>query len=296
MRIKKKILSLFALLLAFTMSIGGITAFAYNPDTPLGQLQSAVKNGKYEDGGIDYNIDVSEKMYKQTGGGYTMYLALMSGDADKFVNTAAYDKLTSNEQQNFIKDMLSIAQNMADYTDSQNRGDAGSVTTETVDDFLEILTNELGVGSAILSALLKDVKPNYGTAMSILSPFSGAIGTFMAIGAILILTLLGASIVLDMAFICIPPFQLFLMPQGASGPRKEDGGSSKIGGFVSMEAVKAVTEANGAKDGEYKSPLIIWAKRKVIQIALCCICLLYLVGGQIWGLMGKLLDLFTGFI
>lgn len=198
------------------------------------------------------------------------------------VNEDQFKDLTKKEQQRFTTKLVEEA--------NAQVGNNG-VTSSTVTGLLQKLQSKPGMGSKLLTEILKNTKPDYVRANSIYQPFSGIVGTALGLGAILILAILGIVIVSDIAFITLPPYR-GLMGEG-EGEKK---GLSKF--LVSHEATSAVREAEGSDSGQgsYKYAVGIYLRRRAIALIILGICLLYLVQGQIYVFVGFIMDLVQGFL
>ena len=161
-----------------------------------------------------------------------------------------------------------------------------------------VMQQQTGMGASLLASLLQNTKPDYTTANRIYEPFSGVVGTILGIIAILIMSALGITMALDLAYITIPAFQM------AMGCSDESGNGTKgkgIGGIISQEAKSAVKAADGGQggqsgDGSYKAAVGIYFKYRWKGLVLLGICLLYLVQGQIYSFVAWFIDLFSGFL
>lgn len=198
------------------------------------------------------------------------------------VNEDQFKDLTKKEQQRFTTKLVEEA--------NAQVGNNG-VTSSTVTGLLQKLQTKPGMGSKLLTEILKNTKPDYVRANNIYQPFSGIVGTALGLGAILILAILGIVIVSDIAFITLPPYR------GLMG--ESDGDKKGVAKFlVSHEATSAVREAEGSDSGQgsYKYAIGIYLRRRAIALIILGICLLYLVQGQIYVFVGFIMDLVQGFL
>lgn len=137
--------------------------------------------------------------------------------------------------------------------------------------------------AAAVRNLSNDVNADFATAYSWFKPFSGTVSTILGLLCILITVFLGLMIVIDVAYLSLPPFKAALDKTNGEKPK-----------FVSNEAYKACLEA---EKGESKAPVIgIYLKLKSVQIILVSICLLYLVSGKIYSLVAWIIDSFSGVV
>lgn len=276
MKLNKYLLSA-AVLTGF--AFGGLqatTAHAITTEQAESNLTTGIYNKMAEDkytlegGG---NISGKELFNKKSNG---------SSGTSYDVNEDQFKDLTKKEQQRFTTKLVEEA--------NAQVGNNG-VTSSTVTGLLQKLQTKPGMGSKLLTEILKNTKPDYVRANNIYQPFSGIVGTFLGLGAILILAILGIVIVSDIAFITLPPYR------GLMG--ESDGDKKGMAKFlVSHEATSAVREAEGSDSGQgsYKYAIGIYLRRRAIALVILGICLLYLVQGQIYVFVGFIMDLVQGFL
>ena len=82
-----------------------------------------------------------------------------------------------------------------------------------------------------------------------------------------------------------------LMGDADSGSRD---GMAKF--LVSTEATTSVRDAEQGDSGGYKHAVGIYLKRRIVSLIFLGFALLYLVQGQIFTLVGYILDLVSGFL
>lgn len=302
MKTKNRLVArIMAFMLALTMMLGTcVTASAATAAEALDKLEEAVVIGKYtciETGKI---YDMTPMSYKTSGGGYFTYLEITGANYTTvdFFNETKFQELTASAKQDFLKDTMSIANAMV-YDTENNEASTHGVTSETVDTMLRIYQNKAGMGSQLLATLMSETKPDYASANAIYAPFSGVVGTIIALIAILVMALLGVTMALDIAYIVIPPVQMAL--GGDEGGQGGKDGKKGLSGLVSKEARSAVKAAEGGggaggQSGEYKAAIGIYFKYRWKGLVILGICLLYLVQGEIYNFVAWFIDLFSGFL
>lgn len=276
MKLNKYLLSA-AVLTGF--SFGGLQATTTHAITTE-QAESNLTTGIYN--------KMAEDKYTLEGGGNVSGKELFnkksngSSGTSYDVNEDQFKDLTKKEQQRFTTKLVEEA--------NAQVGNNG-VTSSTVTGLLQKLQSKPGMGSKLLTEILKNTKPDYVRANNIYQPFSGIVGTALGLGAILILAILGIVIVSDIAFITLPPYRGLM---GESDGDKK--GAAKF--LVSHEATSAVREAEGSDSGQgsYKYAIGIYLRRRAIALIILGICLLYLVQGQIYVFVGFIMDLVQGFL
>lgn len=139
--------------------------------------------------------------------------------------------------------------------------------------------------ASLVRQLSNDVNADFAEAYMMFKPFSGVVGTILGVFAIAIFITLTMMILVDLSYIVIPMIRDFLTPSSANAKPK----------FVSNEAWYAVKEVDGANDTQ-KNVLLIYLKKKTMQFVALSICILYLLSGEIYILIGNLMDMFRGIL
>lgn len=246
---------------------------------PTGYMESYITNG----GGVTVISDNQNKTYPKEGGGSYKYSELVD---DGYVN-GNFTELTSKGKESLLTDMNTYAESAV----KEN----SNITNQTKTTWLTNLQQCNGVGTQLMNTILQNTKPDYATANRIYEPFSGIVGTCLALGAILIMAFLGITMVLDLSYIGIPAFRMMV---GGDDKGGKDGKPK----FISWEAVSAVTQAEGGNGGSgqdgsgNKVAVGIYFKKRVIMLIVLGVCLLYLISGQIYTLVSWILDLVSGFL
>lgn len=275
--------SLYGIVLLSAMALGGLSSTIVGAVTTE-QAESNLTTGIYN--------KMAEQEYTLEGGGSVDGKQLFnkenngSSGTNYDVNEAQFQDLTKEEQQRFTTELVEHA--------NEQVGENG-VTNSTVTGLLQKLQTKKGMGSKLLTEILKNTKPDFVRGNAIYQPFSGLIGTVLGLGAILILAFLGIIMVSDLAYITLPPYRA-LMGGGEGEGGKRDGAAKFL---VSHEAVSAVIESEGSSEGSqggYKYAVGIYLKRRAIALILLGLALLYLVQGQIYTLVGYIMDLVQGFL
>lgn len=246
---------------------------------PTGYMEAYITNG----GGTTTQKDATDKTYPKEGGGSYAYSELV----EKGYVNGNFTELTSKGKENLLTDMNTYAESAV----KEN----SNITNQTKTTWLTNLQQCNGVGTQLMNTILQNTKPDYATANRIYEPFSGIVGTCLALGAILIMAFLGITMVLDLSYIGIPAFRMMV---GGDDKGGKDGKPK----FISWEAVSAVTQAEGGNGGSgqdgssNKVAVGIYFKKRVIMLIVLGVCLLYLISGQIYTLVSWILDLVSGFL
>lgn len=277
-KLKNRKQQLLALATVSALTLCGLASSSVSAITTE-QAESNLTTGIYN--------KLAENTYELEGGGTITGKELFNKQSNGSngtlydVNEDQFQDLTKAEQQQFTTDLVEEA--------NAQVGDNG-VTSSTVTGLLQKLQTKKGMGSKLLTEILKNTKPDYVKANNIYQPFSGIVGTLLGLGAILIMALLGIVMVSDLAFISLPPYRGLM--GGAEGGERE--GVAKF--LVSHEAISAVREAESSSEGNYKYATGIYLKRRIVALIFLGLALLYLVQGQIYAIVGYLLDLVSGFL
>lgn len=292
------IIIIFVMTMCLTTLFSGVmtTYASISPAQSYTNLLIKIRSGKYiMQTGDEKSYDFSRKQYKMDGGGFKLYTQMFDSDGtmtsfQSIIDTSALDSLTTGAKQDFVKDMLTIANAMV--YDYENGYKEDAVSNDTVNTFCTELQGLSGMGSTLLASLMSNTKPDYATANKIYQPFSGIVNTILGVVSILVMSLLGITMALDIAFITIPAFQM--MMGGVEGNDSNKG----LAGIISQEAKSAVRtcENGGGSNGEYKAAIGQYFKFRWKGLVILVICLLYLVQGQIYSAIGWFIDLFSGFL
>lgn len=271
-----------ALMMAFSFFMSGLVVHA-DPVTTATFSEAVYNNGVSQ---------YATKTYPTSGGGsYTFADLMIKSTADStkdiyMLNETRYKELKSSAQSDLLTDINRMAESVIAADAAAGNSD---YTNESLTNWYAILQQQEGVGSKMLNMVLENTKPDFVTANKIYEPFSGLVGTALGLGAVLIMALLAIVMVCDIAYITLPPIRIF-----AGEENERSGIKSKL---FSHDATYAVQQAENADagNGSPKQALGIYFKRRVFMLILLGICLLYLIQGEIFNMVGMILDLVSGF-
>ena len=287
-----KILGIFLLCLSMVF-MSSMVAFADTPavvDDPEAQMNTLSNSV--------YNQFTTDDKYKKEGGGVYEGQSIFtgwdyqkgapasgSGTVGYTIDEKKFNELTSAAQSAFVSDVAKKSYDVVDASDT--------LSEDTVENWWKELQTKDGVGSKFLNVVLENTKPDFVSANRIYKPFSGLVGTVMGLIAVLGMGLLGIVLVADIFYIVIPPVRMLV----AEGDGGKDGKLplTKVFSNDAIYAVK-VAEENSDAGGSKKQALGVYLGRRVPMLILLGICLLYLVQGQIYTLVGWILDLVSGFL
>lgn len=159
------------------------------------------------------------------------------------------------------------------------------ITENTAQNINEKFTEaDSTVGSAMMGLLLNNVSADLFTAMKWISPMLSFLRVLIGVGCIVIILLLVFSTVMDCVYIGLPMWREH---------SEKDGGGKPFG--VSMEAISTVKEVESDTGGKYKNPYVVYIKRRATTYFVLALCILYLIAGELSGLISGLLAMVEGF-
>ena len=142
------------------------------------------------------------------------------------------------------------------------------------------------LATVMLMVNLNDVKADLYRAYKIMEPFLNILNVVLGVGCVLLMLILVASTVMDLAYIGLP---MWRETQDAKGKKNPFG--------VSYEALRTVQEVEkglGGGDGDYRNAYLLYFKRRALTYIILAICIMYLICGGISGIIGFVLSLVTG--
>lgn len=137
--------------------------------------------------------------------------------------------------------------------------------------------------SGLVRQLSEDVSVDMPAAYAWFRPFSSPLSVFLGCVTIAIFALLGISTVVDISFLTIPGVQWLLIRKSSENEKPR---------FVSLEAWEAYKHASITHEGV----LGLFFKKKAGQMIVLGICVLYLVSGNLFALVAKIVDYFQGLV
>ena len=184
------------------------------------------------------------------------------------INNQVYNKLNMAEKEKYMKIALNGIQNSSISVINRNK-------------IYSFIANSDTRVSGLVRQLSEDVSVDMPAAYAWFRPFSSPISIALGVITIFIFALLGISTVIDIAFLTIPGVQLMLITMGSDNDKPK---------LVSLEAWAAYKEASVS----HKSVLGLFFKKKAGQMIVLGICILYLVSGNLFALVAKIVDYFQG--
>jgi len=193
------------------------------------------------------------------------------------VNMQTYNNLPAKTQQKVMQITLSAIQNSPLSSPLKNKlyNDICALDETT---------------TSLVRQLNDDVRADFWSAYMWFKPFTGPIGTALGLFCLFLFTVLGLSIVFDLAYINVPIVQAMI-----NGHTKQ-GGAGKPP-LISLEAWNAVKTAESQiGGGRYVNANWEFFKHKTSQYVVISICILYLASGDLFGAIAGFIDYFRGFL
>lgn len=188
-----------------------------------------------------------------------------------------YMALTHDEQEKSKEEMLSTVSGWG-------------LSQEAIDDITTKFRNQPELeftDSALLKLMFADTKADLAAAMRLFSPFQGTVGLILGIGVVFIILLLIVSTVFDLVYLGIP------IARNNMDSKAEKKNSDRPFG-VSRDACRIIEEYDKEGGGQ-GNIYFIYLKKRISTYIILAICILYLISGQLAGLIGWLMDLVSGF-
>ena len=168
---------------------------------------------------------------------------------------------------------------------------SSSVSAQTQNNIIDQLNASSSEVSKMLIPLVMDAtSADLYTAMKFLKPILPIVRVIFGIGAIVISLFLIGTTIVDLCFIGLPVARERLQAR-----QDERGGRIP---FVSSDAVSVVRDVESSLEsaGTYKNAYLLYFKRRILTYIILSICILYLVVGELGGLISWILTLGEGVV
>lgn len=190
------------------------------------------------------------------------------------VNMVEYRKLKEKDKQTVMQQAISIITSKETNISRMNKN---KIFNNLCD--LDVST------SSFVRQLSDDVTADFNEAYSrYFKPWSGELGIALGVISLGMFISLAMMILIDLAYIVLPFFQMLFTDLGYKKNRPM---------FVSIEAVNAVKEAESKAGQGYTNPVGVYFRSKLKQLIAISLCLVYLVSGEIYNLIGAIMDYFS---
>ena len=184
------------------------------------------------------------------------------------INNQIYGDLDMEDKERFMTIALNGIQNSSISTINRNK-------------IYSFIANSDKRVSGLVRQLSDDVIVDMPAAYAWFKPWSGPLGIGLGILTIAIFVLLGVSTVIDIGFLTIPLFQCWLIHECSAKEKPP---------LVSLEAWDAYKESVETHSGV----LGLFFRKKAGQMIVLGVCILYLVSGNLFALVAKVVDYFQG--
>lgn len=268
----KKLFTSVAFMLIMLMSIT-MTAFAADiniPSTDAKAVEDIITKLN-----TDKRLDVELKPNATT---QDTKLIKVNGTKITF-NEEAFNEATEKSKKAALKAFVKELQNSSVSEQSQQK---------IIDDMSLADSN---VSRMLIPLVMDSTSADIYTAMRWLGPILPIVRVIFGVGAICISLFLIGSTIVDLCFIGLPIAREGLQNRG------ENKGGGRVP-FVSSDAVSVIKETESSLDssGGYKNAYLVYFKRRVLTYIILSICLLYLVVGELGGLIAWILSLGDGVV
>ena len=185
-------------------------------------------------------------------------------------SNSRYKNLPTNERRDFMETALLL---------TKESGMGSQIKNKTYN----FIAKQDTTTSAAVKYLRSDASTDFAEAASWFKPFGSVAGVILGVLSLFIFMFLGLSILIDVAYMALPPFRLMISNGRDEKPK-----------FISTEAYSSVKKSESTMTGEYyEGYMSIYFKRRVSSIILMSIALGYLISGQIYDIIVYIIDSFT---
>jgi hypothetical protein len=163
-----------------------------------------------------------------------------------------------------------------------------SISADTQSDIMNrIQESDPDVSAIMLPMVFDNTKADIFTAYKWVAPFLGVVRVIFGLGSIAIILFVIASTIMDLAYIGLPMWR----------EHQEDktGHSGKKPFGVSYEALATVIAVE-KNLSEYQNAYLMYLKRRAITYVVLSIAILWLIAGEMSGLIGWVLNLASGVV
>lgn len=225
------------------------------------------------------------------------YWTTEDGKAYRVLNGEAISRMKPAERNKFYS---RIQQRQTTFLKEQEEIEDGKgVTSTTASLWWKEMQSVHGVGAQYVAQLTSGLKVDLVAGNMFFQPLNGIIGVVLGIASVAIMSFLALSFMLDIFYITIPFFRMMCDNSGGNrqGSRQGGGygGGMGIGGgrggaggpaYISAQAKNAVREEEGGRNA-----LLSYFKHSVVKIVVLVLCLMFLISGKIYSLIGTLMNI-----
>lgn len=238
-------------------------------------------------GGFQFNITKAGTTTVTTGDNpvldksFGVYKLSITGNKYSITyDSDAFNNLSDKDQSKATSEMLQTVS-------------AWQLDSKSVTNLAEKLENNNNIvfSKADAVAILFNQGADIMGALTWFMPFQGALGLILGVGVIIVMALLLISTVLDLVYIGLPTARMAMSA-------KAEGQGKEIPFGISTDAYRIVQQTaetgSGGSGGNQGNPYLQYFKKRFVTYIILAVCILYLLSGQIGGLISGLLNLASG--
>lgn len=240
-----------------------------NPCIVISQVDSSNQDVTLIKNTVD---DVNESLFNSLGLAEFLGYSYSNKTITIELDNTVYRNLSQENKQELMSICLNGIQNSKISTTNRNK-------------IYNFIADTDATVASLVRQLSDDVVADFAGAYAYFKPFTSPISIFLGVLTILIFVLLGLSIVVDIAWLVIPGFQWLLMRSSESTKPP----------LISIEAYNAYKECESGSNTS-RTPLGIFFKMKTKEFLVLGVCLLYLISGHLYTLVGIVIDYLQGLL
>ena len=276
--------SKFLVLLIALMMLLSITVFAATDITITSDNKSEFENvfkGVEEavessTSATDYKVSVNMKEKSSTGATSEVLIQYDTTSGKLTFNEEVFRRANQKEAKKIMSALINQIKDSSLPLDMQQ------------DIMSQIQESDNDVAAIMIPLIFDESRADLFTAYKWLYPFLQILRVVFGIGAVAIVLLLIGSTIMDLVYIGLPVWR---------EQQAEKGKGSKNPFGVSYEAIKTVTEVEkNLGDGGYQNAYLLYLKRRALTYIVLAVCLLYLIVGELGGLISWILSLASGVV
>lgn len=210
---------------------------------------------------------------------------------NKTINEKYFNSLTKDSQKE-VADKL-YSKYLSEY---ENKDNVSQTVKNLALDALKSISNSSSrLGSMMLNRLSSTMQPDFIGASKVINPFQRPLGVIVGIIIMGIYMALAVTIVLDLAYIGIPAFTVFMGMEVYKQDDQNNKDKFNWRSIISNDAKNAL-KAKGDGGTSTGSAMLKYFKGRIFFFLVFAFVSYYLVFGKMFELIGIILDFFNGFI
>lgn len=274
--------SKFLVLLIALMMLLSITVFAATDITITSDNKSEFENvfkGVEEavessTSATDYKVSVNMKEKSSTGATSEVLIQYDTTSGKLTFNEEVFRRANQKEAKKIMSALINQIKDSSLPLDMQQ------------DIMSQIQESDNDVAAIMIPLIFDESRADLFTAYKWLFPFLQILRVVFGVGAVAIVLLLIGSTIMDLVYIGLPVWREQQADKGKKNP---------FG--VSYEAIKTVKEVeNNLGDSGYQNAYLLYLKRRALTYIVLAVCLLYLIVGELGGLISWILSLVSGVV